>query len=116
MSMSQSDGERISITTTPEQAKEFIQRLAADEEFRERYERETQTLFAEYGIELPETLFPERITAPSREVVVDFVGQMHNLTGVEAFFFFPCIFFFFLGVARGTTPADFFQGFTPPEE
>jgi hypothetical protein len=113
--MSQSE-DRISITATPEQASEFIQRLATDDEFRQRYETDTRALFAEYGIEIPASLVPERTMAPPPEVISEIVRQIREVSGFESFFFFPCIFFFFIGVARGSSPADFFLGFQPPKD
>jgi hypothetical protein len=53
--------------------------------------------------------------APSPEVITEIIKQIREVSGFESFFFFPCIFFFFLGVARGQSPADFFLGFQEPE-
>lgn len=68
MRPSESIGEpTIKIEMTPAQATEFVERLATDEEFRERYRNETRDLLAEYGVDVPDEMIPDDVEPPDPE-------------------------------------------------
>jgi hypothetical protein len=113
-----SGNDPICITTTPEQAVEFLQRLIEDDGFRERYEEDARGLFAEYGVDIPRSLMPETIEAPPREDLETIRSQFQELAsgGEEYFFFIWRLFFFsFLGIASSGS-SDSFLGFGPRQE
>jgi putative modified peptide len=60
-------GQAIKIEMTPTQAAEFVERLATDEAFRTRYQNETQDVLAEYGVEMPDDMIPEKVELPDPE-------------------------------------------------
>lgn len=56
----------VTIRTKPEQAREFLERLAAEEEFRAGVERDPRGTLARYGVEVPEDAVPETVALPKR--------------------------------------------------
>jgi hypothetical protein len=101
----------IRITTTPEQAIEFLERLTDDDDFRARYEQNTLELLAEYGVHLPPQGLPEGIQAPPRELLANTRDQLYGARdrGEEMFGFFHwgLVFFSFMGLRS-------FRSFRPP--
>jgi hypothetical protein len=57
----------IVVTTTPEQAKEFVERMMGDDDLRARFEQDTRAVLADYGIQIAEERVPDGITAPPKE-------------------------------------------------
>ena len=101
----------IRITTTPEQAIEFLERLTDDDDFRTRYEQNTVEVLAEYGVQLPAEGLPEGIKAPSREALANARTELYAARdrGDEMFGFFGwgLAFFSFMGLRS-------FRSFRPP--
>jgi hypothetical protein len=56
---------------TPKRAREFEDRLATEEEFRQRLEQSPNEVLAEYGIEIAPELIPEQVTLPTKEELSD---------------------------------------------
>lgn len=68
MSTPESTGEPlIRVEMTPAQATEFVERLASEDAFRDRYLHQTHALLAEYGVDVPEEMIPEDLELPSYE-------------------------------------------------
>ena len=103
--MAEMGGRRIVITTTPEQGVELIKRLISDDEFRARFEHDTQELLAEYGIDVPSEMIPDEVKAPPPEALEQVRDQIKQRAEMEEdSFLWAFIFWSFLGV-------DSFKGF-----
>jgi hypothetical protein len=63
------DAIEIRLELSDEQASEFLERLAQDDEFRSRYEREPRAVLEEYGITMSGVEFPEAASAPSKDAI-----------------------------------------------
>jgi hypothetical protein len=102
----------IRITTTPEQAIEFLERLIDDDDFRARYEQNTLEVLAEYGIQLPSVGMPEGIKAPPAEAISAVRSELYAARdrGENWFSFFGwgLAFFSFFGLRS-------FRSFRPPD-
>jgi hypothetical protein len=61
----------IALRMTQSQAREFLERLEWDDEFRGRLTEAPRDVFAEYGIEVAEELVPEQVTLPEKEQIAD---------------------------------------------
>jgi hypothetical protein len=59
----------IRISISPEQSLEFLERLASDDEFRARLEKDASALLREYGIEVPPEAVPAAVEAPAKDDV-----------------------------------------------
>jgi hypothetical protein len=119
--MSQFGTEPIRITTTPEQAVEFLRRLAGDDDFRRRYEADARALLAEYGVEIPEGSLPEPVVAPPaialEPVVVALELAIAGEDEGEGFsFLWGFVFFSFFGPHSFRSLADSFRGLKPDDE
>lgn len=66
----------IRINTTPEEAHEFLQRLARDEEFRDRLRRDPREVLEEYHVEISEAAIPESPELPPVEHVEAILRQI----------------------------------------
>ena len=74
-------GEQITVEITPDQAVEFLTKLATNEDsVRERFENDTQALLAEYGITVPQALLPESVTAPPVSTLVEALTHLERAT------------------------------------
>jgi|ERR671936_2779674 putative modified peptide len=62
---------QLTMRMTPSQAREFADRLAEDDAFRERLTNDPQGALSEYGIEIGGALVPETVTLPEKEQVVE---------------------------------------------
>lgn len=62
-----SGGNRVHISLTPEQAREFVQALAEDDEFRDRLSEQPLETLADYGIQIPQEMIPSEIVLPSKD-------------------------------------------------
>jgi hypothetical protein len=67
---------QINVGITPDRAVEFLQKLAADDEFRARFESDTRALLAEYDIEVPADMIPEPVHAPPRGLLWQALAEM----------------------------------------
>jgi hypothetical protein len=70
------DKAQIGIDITQEQAVEFLQRLATDDDFRARFENQTQDLLREYGIDVPDDLMPTEVHAPPRGLLLEALQEI----------------------------------------
>jgi putative modified peptide len=68
----------INVTMTPEQAEQFLTLLAEDDDFRRRFETDTEALLREWGIELPAELMPPEVAAPSKGSLRDAVDEIRE--------------------------------------
>jgi len=57
----------VTLRMTQSQAREFLERLESDDEFRERLAAYPREVFSEYGIEIAPELVPEQVTLPEKE-------------------------------------------------
>jgi len=64
------DAIEIRLETSDEQALEFLERLAQDDDFRSRYESEPQAVLEEYGIYVSGVEFPEVAQAPPKDAIL----------------------------------------------
>jgi putative modified peptide len=69
--MAQRSGFQIDVRMTPEQASEFLTLLADDDEFRKRFESDTQALLAEWGIDISAEALPSQVIAPTKGLLKD---------------------------------------------
>ena len=70
---------QISVSATREQAYEFLQRLARDDEFRARLEANPRSVLGDYGVEYmhpEEELELETVTLPPKEQVEQLLEEM----------------------------------------
>jgi putative modified peptide len=61
----------LTIRMTPKQARELGDRLADDDDFRERVMSDPQAALSDYGIEIGGPLVPETVTLPAKERIRD---------------------------------------------
>jgi hypothetical protein len=73
------DAIEIRLELSDEQALEFLERLASDDEFRGRYEREPRAVLEEYGITISGVTFPEVASAPSKDALRTVQEEIHRL-------------------------------------
>jgi hypothetical protein len=121
--MSQFGTEPIRITTTPEQAVEFLRKLAGDDDFRRRYEADARALLAEYGVEIPEGSLPEPVVAPPAIALEPVVAALELAIAGEGdgdgdgfSFLWGFVFFSFFGPHSFIGLADSFRGLKPDDE
>lgn len=58
---------RIDVALSSEEGREFLRRLAEDEEFRASLERSPQQTLGEMGITVSDTVVPDAVALPSAE-------------------------------------------------
>jgi hypothetical protein len=94
---------RIHIGITPAGAQHFKERLLNETGFREQLENTaaTQTLFAEYGIDVPEQLIANGVTMPTEEELERIcIDEPAFESGLTVFFLHPIIFCIFVLAAK----------------
>lgn len=105
--MSSDDSEQrgrvhLRVTTTPDEAAEFLKRLSEDDAFRADYEKDPIKVLAEYGIEIGSEHVPEGITAPPKDVLMSVREQLDTERDFDPAMFsfvgWPMAFFSFLGL------------------
>lgn len=100
----------ITITTTPEQAREFLDRFTSSAAFRTRFQRDPQKVFEEYGIYVPSKLIPKKVVLPPAEEIKRLRAQLAAEAPIDDFsFIWALSFFSFIGI--GALKADSFRGF-----
>jgi hypothetical protein len=74
------DGERqtvqITMSITPDEARDFLERLASDDEFRERLEASPREVLSEYHIVVPQEAIPDPLILPPKEEVESVVAEI----------------------------------------
>jgi hypothetical protein len=68
----------ISANITREDARDLINRLAEDEEFREQFQQNTQQILHEHGIEVTPQSLPEEVILPSPDAIRDFMTMVEE--------------------------------------
>ena len=63
----------ISANLSREDARDLILRLAEDEEFRDEFQRNTQQVLHDHGIEVTPQSLPEEVVLPDPEAIRDFL-------------------------------------------
>jgi hypothetical protein len=63
----------VRVNITRQQAHDLILRLAEDGELRAQFEVDTQTMLAQYGIEVSPGTLPEQVTLPDPNAIRDFL-------------------------------------------
>jgi hypothetical protein len=61
----------VALRMTQSQARDFLERLEWDDEFRGRLTEAPRDVFGEYGIEIADELVPERVTLPEKEQIAE---------------------------------------------
>lgn len=73
--------QRIRIDTGRDQAVEFVRRLAEDDDFRERLQRDPKTVLWDYGVEISPDMIPETVELPTKEDVRRMLDRSHQGSG-----------------------------------
>ena len=68
----------VTLNITREDARSVMVRLIEDDEFRDRFERETRAVLAELGIDVGETTLPERVTLPDKAATQAFLDLLET--------------------------------------
>ena len=68
----------ISANLSREDARDLIMRLADDEEFRTEFERNTQQVLHDFGIEVTPQSLPEEVTLPDPDAIRDFLSLVEE--------------------------------------
>lgn len=74
---------QINVSMTSDQAVEFLDRLANDDDFRARFEEDTQAALAEYGIDAPAEAIPDVVVAPPKGLLHEASSSLKAARGVE---------------------------------
>jgi putative modified peptide len=76
--MESEDGTQIQVTmtATPSDAREFLELLAGDDDFRARVEAEPQAVLAEYGIQVTDESFPDTVTLPDKTEIENVLAKI----------------------------------------
>jgi hypothetical protein len=61
----------VALRMTQSQAREFLERVEWDDEFRERLKQAPRDVFGEYNIEIEEGLLPDEVTLPEKEQMAE---------------------------------------------
>jgi hypothetical protein len=79
------EDQEIRIRTTQEQALDFLRQMIEDDEFRQRFERETAAVLEEYGVSIPAGQIPDVVRAPEKESLQRAVEELARSeeTGVD---------------------------------
>jgi hypothetical protein len=89
---------RLRIDTGRDQAVEFVSRLANDDDFRERLQKDPKSVLWDYGVELAPELIPEEVELPAKEEIQAFLAETEKGVGairVGPQFFYPVFACFF---------------------
>jgi putative modified peptide len=65
----------IKTSITRDRAQELIERLASDDEFRQRFEEKPRTILLEYHVDVSHQTLPEKVTLPDK----DAIRELHSL-------------------------------------
>lgn len=76
--MSEQQEIHVKVRTTPKQGREFLEKLASDDDFRARVEREPKAALAEYGVDVPDHALPQAVTLPPREHVQGMLAHLNE--------------------------------------
>ena len=68
----------ISANLSREDARNLIMRLADDEGFRDEFERNTQQVLHDYGIEVTPQSLPEEVRLPDPDAIRDFLSLIEE--------------------------------------
>ncbi len=97
----------IQLRVTRAQARQFAEGLKQDE-FRQRLEEDPRTVLAEYGIEIPPDLLPDRVQLPEPGDLEELLGQIPGGQGFRAeadeFFIHPVMILLFALAFLGEEP------------
>ena len=66
----------VRITTTAQQGREFLEKLAGDDDFRGRVEREPRQVLAEYGVHVPDHAIPATVKLPPKQDVEHHLARL----------------------------------------
>ncbi len=75
---------QIRVEITPEKAVELLRRLATEDEFRSRFEKDTRGLLREYAIEVPADLMPADVQAPPQGMLLEALAALGQDVRAEA--------------------------------
>jgi hypothetical protein len=64
----------IRVDITRERARDLINRLIVEPEFRRRFEADTRAVLSEYGIEVSPEALPERVRLPEPDAIREFLS------------------------------------------
>lgn len=70
------EGSTIKVGITPDQAFEFLERLATDDDFRTRFAEDTANLLREFSIEVPPELLPEEVAPPPKGMLLEALAEL----------------------------------------
>lgn len=97
--------------TTPEQADDFLFRVARDPEFRSRVESDPAAALREYGVEVSETTAPHLVQLPAPEDIDELrqrlsgAGEYAETGSVGAAWFIVLAWFFTVPTPGGDAPS-----------
>ena len=69
---------------TRQSARDLVTQLIEDDDFRERFERDTLAVLSENGIEVAPESLPEVVTLPDKEAIQDLLSLVETRIAPEA--------------------------------
>jgi hypothetical protein len=111
------DTPEYSVNISRDQAREFLERLAHDDDFRNEFEDDAQAVLGKYGITIPASAVPRTVKAPPRHYLEEVLWALHldevASAGVHVPFSPPVPFAVPFALAPFSGGVPFFHSFGP---